>query len=180
MEIWKDVVGYEGYYQVSNEGNVRSVERIVPFGNQVRTVPAKDRIKRTDKKGYLTVTLSKENKIKNAKVHRLVAEAFIPNTDGLPEVNHKDENKQNNSAENLEWCKHLYNTVYGTKLERQKEKRSIPIVQCDLNGNRLKEYDSAKQAEIDLNGKFTGNISKCLKGKIKTAFGFIWKYKEVT
>lgn len=180
MEVWKDVVGYEGFYQVSNEGNVRSVERIVPFGNRTRTVPSKTRVQAKDKRGYSTVMLSKNNKLKNAKVHRLVAEAFIDNPDALPEVNHKDENKQNNHVSNLEWCEHIYNTVYGTKLERQREKKSIPIIQFDKKGNKLKEYDSAMQAEHEVNGKFTGNINKCLKGEIKTAFGYIWKYKEVT
>ena len=178
MEIWKDVAGFEGFYQISNMGNVRSMERLVSFGKQKRTVPAIERIKRTDKRGYLTVTLSKENKIKNAKIHRLVAEAFVPNPHNLPEVNHKDENKQNNCADNLEWCEHLYNAIYGTKLERQREKKSIPIVQCDLNGNHLREYASAKQAELDLKGKNTGNINKCLKGETKTAFGYKWKLKE--
>ena len=180
MEIWKDVAGYEGYYQVSNKGHVRSVERVVPFGKQARTAPAKERIKRMDKRGYLTVTLSKGNSLKNAKVHRLVAEAFIPNPCNFPEVNHKDENKQNNSVDNLEWCVHIYNAVYGTKLERQRKNRSGPIIQCDADGECLKEYESAKHAEFEINGKFTGNISKCLNGKIKTAFGYIWKFKEVT
>lgn len=178
MEIWKDVVGYEGFYQVSNEGNVRSLERIVPFGNRSRVIPSKARVQVVDKRGYLTVTLSKNNRVKNAKVHRLVAEAFVENPGRLPEVNHKDEDKTNNCAENLEWCNHLYNAVYGTKLERQRQKKSVPIMQCDTDGNPLKTFDSAMQAEHELNGKFTGNINKCLKGETKTAFGYIWRYKE--
>lgn len=124
--------------------------------------------------------LSKGNKIKNAKVHRLVAEAFVDNPCCLPEVNHKDEDKQNNKVENLEWCEHYYNTVFGTKLERQRQKKSVPIIQCDIEGNHIKEYDSAMQAELELNGKFTANINKCLKGETKTAFGYKWIYKEVT
>lgn len=179
MEIWKDVVGYEGYYQVSNKGNVKTVERTVKFGKQIRTVSEKIREQVPDKRGYFTVILSKDNKVKNAKVHRLVAESFIPNPSHLPEVNHKDEDKQNNDVSNLEWCDHFYNTVYGTKLERQRIKKSIPVIQCNLQGEKIKEFESATQAELELRGKFTGNINKCLNGSIKTAFGYIWKYKEV-
>ena len=180
MEIWKDVVGYEGYYQVSNKGNVKTIERTVRFGRQSRIVPEIIKEKVPDKRGYLTVMLSKGNKVKNAKIHRLVAEAFIPNPLNLPEVNHKDEDKTNNCVHNLEWCEHLYNVMYGTKLERQSAKKSIPIIQYTVDGKPIKEFASSMQAEIELNGKFTGNISKCLNGATKTAFGYIWKFKEVT
>ena len=179
MEVWKDVVGYEGFYQVSNKGNVRSVERTVPFGNRKRIVKAKQRILRENWQGRVMVMLSKDNKLRNVSVHRLVAEAFIPNPDNLPEINHKDENPKNNCVENLEWCNHYYNTIYGTKLERQRQKKSVPIVQCDLAGNEIRSFDSAMQAELTINGKFTGNINKCLNGGTKTAFGYIWRFKEV-
>lgn len=181
MEEWRDIAGYEGLYQVSNMGRVRSLDRYVPhktFGTKF----CKGVTMRTHQTnaGYLAVNLSKENKYTTFDVHRIVAQAFIKNPDGLPEVNHKDENKHNNAVDNLEWCDSYYNAIYGTKLERQKEKMSRPIIQYDKSGNPLKEYDSATQAEKEISGKLTGAISKCINGRSKTAYGYIWKYKEVT
>ena len=114
MEIWKDIDGYVGIYQVSNMGNVRSLQREefkcrqgyrVRKGRQLK--PARD------KKGYLMIPLNKDGKRKTRRIHRLVAETFIPNPNNFPQVNHKDENKQNNSVDNLEWCTPSYNINYG-------------------------------------------------------------------
>lgn len=119
-EIWKDVKGFEGYYEVSNLGRVRSVDRVI-FDN-VRKCDRllKGRIlkKRYHTGGYNVVAFCKEHIIVNKFVHRLVAEAFIPNLDNLPLVNHKDEDKTNNCVDNLEWCDAKYNNDYGTRKER--------------------------------------------------------------
>lgn len=119
MEEWRPVVGYEGLYEVSNTGQVRSFDRYVKYSNG-RIHLHKGKVLspsiRTD--GYLVVVLSCNGKHKMCLVHRLVTEAFIPNTDNLPQVNHKDEDKTNNSVENLEWCDNKYNMNYGTRKRR--------------------------------------------------------------
>lgn len=119
-EIWKDIKEFEGYYQVSNLGRVRSVDRIVydTVRNRYRLLKGKVLIQRDNGHGYLGVMFCKEHIIYNKYVHRLVAEAFLPNPDNLPSVNHKDENKANNRVDNLEWCTFYYNNEYGTRKER--------------------------------------------------------------
>lgn len=113
-EVWKNINGYEGLYQISNNGRVKSLPKLA--GKSWR----KEKILKTylDKDGYVKVILCKENKTKFLSVHRLIAEAFIPNPNEFPQINHKDENKQNNSLENLEWCTCKYNINYGTRTER--------------------------------------------------------------
>ena len=110
-QIWKEIPNYEGKYQVSNTGKVRSL-------NYKRTGKTKILKIREDKNGYTVVTLTKNSKKKTYSVHRLVAQAFIPNPNDLPEVNHKDENPANNFYTNLEWCTHEYNINYGTHNEK--------------------------------------------------------------
>ena len=124
-EIWKSVKGFEGYYEVSNLGNVRSVDRIVldTVRNCERLLKGKVLVKKDNGYGYKCVMFCKEHKIYNKYVHRLVAEAFIPNQDKLPQVNHKDEDKSNNCVDNLEWCTQLYNNEYGTRKKRWYETR---------------------------------------------------------
>lgn len=113
QEFWRDIKGYEGLYQISNFGNVKSVERIVKRGTNFK--PVCERVLKTgDKDGYKYVILSKNGKTKTGWVHRLVAQAFIPNPDKLPCINHKDENPSNNRVDNLEWCDREYNVNYGT------------------------------------------------------------------
>ncbi len=115
MEIWKDIKNYEGIYQVSNYGNVK---RLYGKGARYERIIKPN----TTNKNYYFVVLCK-NGIRNyCRVHRLVAETFIPNPDNLPCVNHKDENKQNNNVENLEWCTIKYNTNYGSGIKRRMEK----------------------------------------------------------
>lgn len=134
-----------------------------------------------DGRNYLAVHLSKHNTATTFSVHRLVAKAFIPNPKGLPEVNHKDENPPNNRADNLEWCTRLYNTNYGThneKLRRTKSnKYGKPIVQFDLDGNFIKEYETLMEAERET-GFHNGNISHCCRGDCSYAYGYVWKFRE--
>ena len=159
-EIWKDKKDYEGLYQVSNCGRVKSIK----FGKEKI-------LKQSIRHGYYCVNLYKNGKHKNYYVHRLVAEAFIDNTDNLSCVNHKDENKQNNVVSNLEWCTHEYNNIYGTRIERC----SKPVLQFDLNGNLIKEWKSIN--ECGRNGFKQSDICKCCRGERKTHQNFIWKYK---
>lgn len=179
QEVWKDIAGYEGLYQVSNFGNVRSIDRYVPHktfgrkfcGGHVMST-------HINNAGYVTVNLSKDNKYKSYDIHRLVAIAFLEVCgDSLMEVNHIDENKQNNHVSNLEWVTKSQNNRYGTKVARQADKIKRPVMQYDVNGNFINEWESATDAEKALSSKFTGAISHCLRGKNKTAYGYIWKYK---
>ena len=107
MEIWKDIKGYEGHYEVSNLGNVKSVKR---YKKVLKP--------RQHKNGYVFVSLCANGKAKDFSVHRLVGNAFLDNPENLPEINHKDEDKTNNNASNLEWCTREYNQSYGTRVER--------------------------------------------------------------
>lgn len=119
-EIWKDIPGYECLYQVSNLGSVRSLDRTVKKAGQPDAYLKGREIKQfTDHKGYRVVTLSKDCKLKQIKVHRLVLMAFIPNPDNLPQVNHKDGNKKNNCVENLEWCTNDYNSNHRMMMKRK-------------------------------------------------------------
>ena len=124
-EIWRPVKGFEGYYEVSDLGRVRSIDRIVydKVRKCDRLLKGRVLIIRDNGNGYKTVMFCKEHKIYNKYVHILVAEAFIPNPDNLPYVNHKDENKGNNIKDNLEWCTGSYNNLYGTRTQRWYETR---------------------------------------------------------
>lgn len=176
-EIWKDIVGYEGLYQVSNLGRVRSLDRYVLHKQSVRKLHKGCIMNPYRITGYPAVHLSKDGQKKGFLVHRLVATAFIPNPNNLPEVNHKDESRTNNIVDNLEWCTVLENNVYGTKIERQTAKIRKPVLQYDLSGNFIKEWQSAVAAEREIAGKFTSAIMKCASGTNKTAYGYIWQYK---
>lgn len=158
-EQWKDIYGFEGLYKISNYGNVKSLNY-----NHTR----KERILKpfTNPDGYLLVDLCKDGKEKYEKIHRLVAQEFLPNPDNLPMVNHKDENKQNNNVDNLEWCNNQYNCEYS---------RAKPINQYDLNGNLIKRWVSMN--EIKRQTSFSiSYICNCCKGKYQKAYGFLWEY----
>jgi len=127
IELWKDIKNYEGLYQVSNLGNVKSVDRYVYAGDNSnhKYQHIKERnLKLSGGDKYIQVHLCKNGKIKAFLVHRLVAEAFIPNPDNLPCINHKDENPKNNQAENLEWCTYKYNNEYNERIDKCKHKIS--------------------------------------------------------
>lgn len=163
-EIWKDKKDYEGHYQVSNCGRVKSIK----FGKEIILKPF------TDDRGYYSVVLSKNGIVKKYSVHRLVAEAFIDNPDNLPQVNHKDENKSNNSVNNLEWCDAKYNNNFGTCIERRSKKKSKPVLQYTLDGEFVREWPSTM--ECGRNGFNQGNVVACCQGKLKKYKGFIWRY----
>ena len=164
-EIWKDIKDYEGHYQVSNLSRVKSIK----FGKERILKPV------TDRHGYSIVGLWKNNKQKTYKVHRLVAEAFIPNPYNLPQVNHKDENPLNNNVNNLEWCNSKYNCNFGTRIERISKRRSKTVLQYDLEGNFIREWKST--AECGRNGFNQAHVAACCQGKLKKHKDSIWRYK---
>lgn len=167
MEEWKDIIGYKGLYQVSNIGRVKSLK----YGKERILRGGKDRY------GYLHVTLYKDGKAKCHRVHRLVAQAFLPNPLNLLEVNHKDENKENNTVSNLEWVSAKENCNYGTRNERRAAKQSKPVLQLTLNGQLVREWPSMNEAQR-LGGYNQGKISLVCVGKRNIHKGYKWKYKE--
>lgn len=175
-EIWKDIEGFEGRYQVSNLGNVKSLERVLHTRNNgvEGTRHMKEMLlKQYDCLGYLKVKLYWDNKNgKFYRVHRLVAKAFIPNPSNLPVVNHRDENTKNNVVSNLEWCTNEYNQAYGTRTERTQKK----VNQFTINGELVKEWKSltsTREAGFD-----PTNVGRCCKGKRQTYKGYKWSYQR--
>lgn len=183
-EIWKDIEGYEGLYQVSNLGRVKSMGN----GNSNRS---KEIIMKQTKnmKGYPMIILCKEGVCKGFSVHRLVATAFLPNPDNLPQINHKDEDKTNNmvwvnedgsidyNKSNLEFCTPKYNVNYGTRTEKVVKALSIPVLQFTKSGEFIRKWDSIIQVEREL-GISNSNISMCCKGKRKSAYSYKWQYVD--
>ena len=174
-EEWRDVVGYEGLYQVSSMGRVKSLERKVPKGYGERTVKERILKPKTNRYGYLIVGLYAGGKRKMFFVHRLVCQAFHDNPENKLDVNHINENKTDNRACNLEWSTRKENCNHGTRNVRMAIAKSRPIAQYTLNGKLLKVWPSAKEV-----GRQTGfsrrNICKAAKGNYKQAYGFRWKY----
>lgn len=180
-EIWKAIPDFEGYYEVSTLGRIRSVDRyVICRGRKKRLIKGKLLKPRLYKDGYFDVKLHKDNhRYKTRRINRLVALTFIPNSNSLPYVNHKDENPLNNRVDNLEWCTHRYNMNYGTIKFRIAKTLSKPINQYDKQGDLLRTYSSIKEASNQFQSKYADtNISHCLKGTNKTAYGYIWKYVD--
>lgn len=180
-EIWKAVEGFGGIYEVSNLGRVRSLTRIIKHSNgKLYTYNGIVLSKRLDNKGYSCVLLCHEGKYKCCKVHRLVANAFIPNPNNLPYVNHKDEVKDNNHVNNLEWCDAKHNSNYGTVQERRSKTltngvKSIPVIATLPDGTE-EYYPSMADFSRVHNKPFSeGNISLAVSGKRKTAYGRKWR-----
>lgn len=165
LEKWVDIVGYEGLYSVSNLGRI------------ARHLNGDTRILRpcTNSTGYSIVNLCQNGFTKSFRVHRLVAKHFIPNPYGLPEINHKDEDKSNNCATNLEWCTKSYNATYGTRIFRICAKISKPILQYSKTGEFISSHPSISHASRAL-GLSASNIVQCCKGHLPSIGGFIWRY----
>lgn len=171
-EIWKDIKGYEGKYQISNLGNVKSFRQSTKFHKQSAYL-----LKSTlSSNGYYDVTLYSDTSRHKFLVHRLVAEHFIDNPNNYPCVNHKDENRLNNNVNNLEWCTYEYNNAYGTARIRSIQTKSIPIQQFTLDGQWLATYQSATIAS-QLLGISKTSITDCCRGKEPYAHGYAWKYQ---
>lgn len=174
-EIWKDIKDYEGIYQVSNKGRIKSI------GRNTSNICLKTKILKEsiNQNGYIYYCLYKNGKHKRYKIHRLVAEAFILNPNKYPVVNHKDGNKKNNNVENLEWCSSSYNTkhAYNNNLRKKYigkfNKLSKPIIQYDSEMIEVKEWENTNLASKELNIS-RGNIWRSIKKGIK-AGGYYWK-----
>lgn len=181
MELWKPINGYEGFYEISSCGNVRSLPH---FDKMNRYRPGKLLQPQRHDKGYLQITLCKEGAKKRFYIHRLVADAFIQNQEPTKycEINHIDENKTNNHVDNLEWCYHKYNMTYGTLLQRKGDNTAIPVVGTDIKTGEEKFFRSQTDAAKEL-GVTQAGISNALRGKRKNgekkiAYGYTWRYKE--
>lgn len=180
MEIWKPIKGYEGLYEVSNLGRVKSLPRRGTYGIEHILKPS------PNKKGYPQVQLCKNSEYCPKRVHRLVAENFIPNPDNLPQVNHIDGNKLNNNVENLEWCTNEYNYKHSIKmglrknayknLTGSKHYKSVIVNQFTLDNKFVKTWLCVRDIEREL-GFNNRNICACCRGKRPTAYGYKWVYK---
>ena len=183
-EVWRDVVEFEGFYKVSNRGDVYSVERRDVMGRKcggrtLKTLRGKD--------GYLRINLSKNGITKQYLIHRLVAQAFIPNQNNYLEINHKDENKTNNRVENLEWCTRKYNMNYGTRNERANQTQSKKVKAINIKTGEVLAFNSAKEAgnkgysRLSVS-KACGGVYKNTKGELigdgHLYRGYKWSYEE--
>lgn len=184
MEVWKDIEGYEGIYQISNLGNVLSLNYCLRGYSKCLTP-------KINKKGYSWVELRKNGTRQQVLLHRLVAQAFLENPNNYPIVNHKDENPLNNTASNLEWCTHSYNVLYSLKLHPEKVKTGVKrarkrnyykcskrVRQIDIqSGEVIKEYRYLAEVGSTLN-KNIFNVRECCAGRRKTAYGYRWEFCE--
>ena len=183
-EVWKDVAGYEGYYQVSNKGNVYSVERKDLRGRKIGGRTLKPRY---DKDGYLKVVLYKNGITKNKIVHRLVAEAFIPNPESLPQINHKDEVKDNNDVENLEWCNARYNNNYGERSKKASQAKSKKVRAVNVETGEILTFSSGVETGdrgfyvetvyLACKGVYKNNTGKLIGGDGRLCKGYRWHYE---
>lgn len=178
-EVWKDIDGYEGLYQVSNLGNVKSLK----YGGSKHEKVLTPKVNNC---GRLWVELFNCGRKKQFLIHRLVANAFIPNPESFPQINHIDENPKNNCVDNLEWCTGSYNIRYYRERHpcvardrkstgRYKRKLGISIIQFDMDGNAIKTWDDARTISIE-KGFSQWSITQCCDGKRHTAYGFKWQY----
>lgn len=167
-EIWLPIKGFEGLYEVSNLGNVRSLN-YNHTGNTNVLKPIEN------KYGYFQINLWKNGIRKTVLIHRLVAEAFIPNWFNEPCINHRDENPKNNSVDNLEWCDNIYNNNYGTHNEKMIKSLSKTVLQISKTGELIKEWPST--SEVGRNGFSRSAVVRCCNGKRNHHKGYIWKYK---
>ena len=184
MEEWKDIVitkngvtyDFTGLYLVSNTGKVYSVKR----SRCLKTGKMKN--------GYVSITIKHKGKTNHFLVHRLVATAFLPNPDNLPEVNHKDENRDNNNIHNLEWCTREYNNNYGNRLNKYKKSMKHKYNHQNENNPKAKKVMCIETGQIFLTikeanswlreNKIKGNVYPCVQGKAKTAGGHHWEYVD--
>lgn len=189
-EVWKDIIDYEGWYQVSNMGRIKSLDRWIEYAPRIPGGKKSIRfqkgtiIKASIYGQYLICHLKKNNKSKAIKFHRLVCSTFHPNPHNLPEVNHINELKSDNRADNLEWCTRLYNSKWGTARLRSSlnnknhPNKSKPVYQYSMRGKLLFKYPSIKEATRQTGIKESNIVSVCIGGKSLSAGGFLWSFSS--
>lgn len=182
MEIFKDIHGFEGLYQVSNYGRVKNLSRLVPGKlNSIREIAEKILAPRYDSHHCYRVVLHRGGIRHEAKIHRLVAQAFIPNSGNKPFINHIDGNPLNNNVDNLEWCTASENVSHAYRTGLAKAKSGInhhgirPVFQFSLDGKLLRRFDYIRQAANETKIREEA-ITQCLRGNNQTSGGFKWKY----
>ena len=176
-EVWKDVEGFKGYYQVSNKGRVKSVDRVVSYENEFGTFDRKIKsriLTPAQTTGYQVVSLYKNKKRTMKYVHRLVAKAFITNPNNYPMINHKDENKLNNVVSNLEWCTASYNMEYNDLREKNGKKQRKPVIGKHLDTGEIIRYPSVTSAMND----GYNSIGYVLRGERPHNKNYTWKYDK--
>lgn len=186
-EIWKDIPKYEGLYQISNLGRIKSLSKFHRTMREYSSIGyySKEKILTPNvaKNGYLRVSLRNNGKTKYINIHRLVAQTFIPNPNEYNYINHIDGNKLNNNVNNLEWCTQSHNAKEAFRIGLHRKyfgtdnKRSRKVIQYDLKGNFIREWDYMMKITKELGYDYT-NISKCCSGIYKKSYGYIWKYKK--
>lgn len=181
-EVWRDVVGYENKFMVSNMGRVKMLERKVLANKSIKTIKEHILNQYVTEKGYLCVHLWSNNTKKQEFVHKLVLSSFYREKYNDEECNHKNEIRSDNKLYNLEWITHKENLNYGNRTRKHSESmKNHPsmykgVIQMDMNGNFISEYPSLREAGRMLNIHMT-NIKDCCKGKYKSTHGYIFKYK---
>lgn len=181
-ELWKDIgvykgVDYTGMYEISSKGRFRSLDRIIiDKRGKKHLLVGKEMIPFPDSSGYMKVTICKNGKAHEARINCLVAIAFIPNPNNLPQVNHIDENKSNNDVNNLEWCTCKENINHGTRNERAGIGHRKAIVQLNLSGDFIREWKCIK--DVEQYGFAKEAVSMCAYGKRRTSGGYIWMFKD--
>lgn len=180
-EQWKEVEGYEGFYEISNLGNLKRLERKIwsVKNNSYSTMPEKIIIPET-LNGYLRVRLTKNGEGRHFYIHQLVGKAFIDNPHNFPNINHIDENPKNNRWDNLEWCDPDYNSNYGSRNYKISERMGIPIQRFSLEGVFIDEFKSAAEAcrVLGLPENRQSNISAVCRGIRRSSLGYIWRFKK--
>lgn len=196
IEQWADIEGYEGYYQVSSLGRIKSMERYIQdrFGmKSPYRIPPKVLKPKKAPNGYMFVHLSKEGKVEPRRIHRMVAEAFIPNPYRLPSVNHKNEDKTDNRVENLEWCTQAYNNEYGTRTQRSQlsQKYRRPVAMYAMDGRLLRTFPTVVEAaryvakeitDMRTSVKIANNNIRAVcqhKPNRHIAYGYLWEFVAV-
>lgn len=178
LEVWKAIPDFEGYYEASTLGRIRSVDRDVKLSNgQIRHYKGRIIIPHLSSRGYMLLSLYIKGKEYKFSVHSLVAKTFLGSSEGM-EVNHKDENKANNKLRNLEYVTHQYNLNYGSHNVNMATTLCKRVAKYDLQGTLLGVYTSSKEAASSIGRKPNTNIGSCCRGEIKTAYGYIWKYVD--
>lgn len=181
VEIWKDIKGYEGLYQISNLGRVRSLDHEVlqkhkSGGYAKRIYQGRIMTPSQNGVGRMQVMLSKNGKHKGLIVHRTVAEYFVPNPHGYNIVNHINANPRDNRAANLEWCTQSHNIQWAYDMGTKVSAMNRRVAQYDLDGNLIKVWDSITEATMVVPGTYRSTIANVCKGKYKQAGGYKWEY----